>query len=148
MTRATAVEVRPGGELALDFVTPKQQFYTISGKVTTDPTAVANVNGELPGVTLSLAFQTLNGNNGVFTMGQAYDPATGKFTLRDVIPGSYVLQAAAWPSSARLPVEITNSNIEDLVVVVEAGVTIMAAISWSKAAKCRRRTRCASKCAL
>jgi hypothetical protein len=124
ISRATAVEVRSGSELVLDFVVPKQQFYTISGKVTTDPTAVADVNGKLPSVTLSLAFQTMNGNNGVFTMGQAYDTATGSFTIRDVLPGSYVLQAGAWPSSARLPIEVTNTNIENLTIVVNPGISI------------------------
>ena len=124
ITRATPVEIRSGSELVADFAVPKQQNYTISGKVTTDPTAVAFVDGALSNVTLSLAFQTLNGGNGVFTMGQAYDAASGLFTIRDVVPGSYVLQAAAWPSLARVPVEVTNSNVENVVVVVNAGMTI------------------------
>jgi hypothetical protein len=124
ISRATAIDVRPGSDVLLDFVVPKQQLYSISGKVTADPVAVANGLTALPPVTLSLAFQTLNGNNGVFTMGQAFDPVTGNFILRDVIPGSYVLQAAAPPSSARLPVEVTNSNLENLVVVVDSGVQI------------------------
>jgi hypothetical protein len=123
-SRATPIEVRSGNELALDFVIPKQQFYSISGKVTSDPVAVANGISALPPVTLSLAFQTLNGNNGVFTIGQAFDAATGTFTLRDVIPGAYVLQAAAPPASARVPVEVTNSNVENLVVVVDSGINI------------------------
>ena len=124
INRATPIEIRSGNELALDFVIPKQQFYSISGKVTTDPLNVANGNATLPPVTLSLAFQTLNGNNGVFTVGQAFDAATGTFTIRDVVPGSYVLQAAAPPSSARLPIEVTNTDIENLVVVVDSGVNI------------------------
>jgi hypothetical protein len=122
--RATPIEVRSGNELALDFVVPKQQFYSISGKVTADPISLPTGISALPPVTLSLAFQTLNGNNGVFTLGQAYDATTGTFTLRDIIPGSYVLQAAAPPSSARLPVEVTNTNIENLVLVVDSGVNI------------------------
>lgn len=124
INRASPIDVKSGNELVLDFVVPKQQFYTISGKVTTDPTAVSSATGALPSVTLSLAFQTLNGNNGVFTMGQAYNAAAGSFTLRDVIPGAYVLQAAAPPSSARVPVEVINSNVENLVVVVDSGVNI------------------------
>jgi hypothetical protein len=124
INRATPIEIRSGNELALDFVIPKQQFYSISGKVTTDPLNVANGNATLPPVTLSLAFQTLNGNNGVFTVGQGFDAATGTFTIRDVVPGSYVLQAAAPPSSARVPIEVTNTDIENLVVVVDSGVNI------------------------
>ena len=122
--RATPIEIRSGNELALDFVTPKQQTYSISGKVTADPVTSPNGITALPAVTISLAVQMLNGGAGVFTMGQAFDPATGTFTLRDVLPGSYVLQAAAPPSSARLPVEVTNSNIENLVVVVDSGVNV------------------------
>lgn len=123
VSRATPVDVKPGSELVLDFVTPKQQLYTITGKVV-DPNPVANANGTLPAVTLSLAFQTLTGQAGTFTMGQAYDPATGNFTMRDVLPGSYVIQAAAPPSSARVPVEVTNANVEGLVVVVDGGINI------------------------
>jgi hypothetical protein len=124
ITRATVVDVRSGSELVADFAIPKQQSFTISGKVTRDPQAISNVDGALSNVTLSLAFQTLNGGNGVFTMGQAYDAATGLFTIRDVIPGSYVLQAAAWPALARVPVEVTNTNVENVVVVVNAGMNI------------------------
>jgi hypothetical protein len=57
-------------------------------------------------------------------MGQAYDAATGLFTIRDVIPGSYVLQVAAWPALARVPIEVTNTNVENVVVVVNAGMNI------------------------
>jgi hypothetical protein len=115
--------VKPGSDLAIDFVTPKQQLYTISGKVV-DPNPVAAANGVVPAATLSLAFQTLTGDSGTFTMGQAYDSATGTFTMRDVQPGSYILQAAVPPSSARMPVEVTNADIENLNVVIDSGVTV------------------------
>lgn len=121
--RAITIEVSPGSESNLDFVVPKQQLHTISGKVI-DPNPVVNPNGTPPAVTISLAFQVLTGGNGVFTMGQAYDRATGNFVLRDVVPGAYVLQAAAPPSSARLPIEVTNSNLDGLAVVLDSGVTV------------------------
>jgi hypothetical protein len=123
ISRATPVDVKPGSDIALDFVTPKQQLYTITGKVV-DPNPVVSATGALPAVTLSLAFQTLTGQAGVFTIGQAYDPATGNFTMRDVLPGSYILQAAAPPSSARVPVEVTNANVEGLAVVVDSGINV------------------------
>lgn len=123
ISRATAIDIKPGSDLALDFVTPKQQLYTISGRVV-DPNPVATTNGNVPAATLSLAFQTLTGSSGVFTMGQAYDPATGVFTMRDVTPGSYILQAAVPPASARVPVEVTNTNIEGLTVVLDGGLNI------------------------
>jgi hypothetical protein len=123
INRATPVEVKSGSEMSLDFVTPKQQLYTISGKVV-DPNPIVAANGNLPAVTLSLAVQLLGGNAATFTMAQAYDPATGSFVLRDVIPGAYLLQAASPPSSARVPVEVVNTNVEGLVVTVDSGVNI------------------------
>ena len=122
VNRATAVEVKSGSEMVADFVTPRQRLYTISGKVV-DPNPPA-ANGRTPEVTLSLAFQLLTGNAGWFTMNQAYDAATGTFVMRNVLPGSYVLQAAAPPFFARVPVEVVNSNIEGIVVAVDGGVTI------------------------
>jgi hypothetical protein len=123
ISRATPVDVKSGSEMALDFVTPRQQLYTISGRVV-DPNPVAAAAGTIPAVTLSLAFQLLTGGAGTFTMNQAYDPATGIFVMRDVLPGSYVLQAAAPPSSARVAVEVVNSNVEGLVVTLDNGVNI------------------------
>jgi hypothetical protein len=123
INNATPIDVKSGNDLALDFVAPKQQLYTISGKVV-DPNPIASANGTLPAVTLSIAFQTLTGQSGTFTMPSAYDPATGNFTMRDVLPGAYILQAAAPPSSARMPVEVTNSNVEGLAVVVDSGINI------------------------
>ena len=126
INRATAIDIQPGSEAVMDFVVPKQQLFTISGKVVNR--APATTNGTTPAVTLSLAFQTLTGFNGVFAFFQMqqqdYDPATGIFVMRDVIPGPYVLQAAASPFSARVPVEVTNSNVENLVVEVSSGVSI------------------------
>jgi hypothetical protein len=121
--RATSVEVKPGSDTNLDFVTPKQQLYTISGRIV-DPNPVAAANGYVPTATVSLAFQTLTGDSGVFTMGQAYDPKTGVFTMRDVMPGPYILQAAVPPASARIPIEVTNANIEGLNVVLDGGITV------------------------
>src|SRR5262245_5665572 len=106
-SRAISIEVKPDSDLSIDFVTPKQQLYTISGKVV-DPNPAAGPNGVVPAATLSLAFQTLTGDSGTFTMGQAYDASTGTFTMRDVQPGPYILQAAVPPSSARMPIEVTN----------------------------------------
>jgi len=53
-----------------------------------------------------------------------HDPSTGIFTLRDVLPGSYLLQAAAPPLTARIPIEVTNANIDNLVVDLNSGINI------------------------
>ena len=123
ITRATAIDIKARSEAVLDFVVPKQQLFTISGKVVNPAPAAAR--GNLPAVTISLAFKTLMGMSGAFFGVQPdYDPATGTFVLRDVFPGSYVLQAAVPPFSTRLPVEVTNSNLENLVVELHSGVNI------------------------
>jgi hypothetical protein len=123
ITRATAVDLRPGDEAVLDFVVPNQQLFTIRGRVVNPAPATSRAG--VPPATLSLAFQTLTGATGVFFPAQQdYDPATGIFALRDVLPGSYVLQAAVLPFSARVPIEITNSNVENLVVELSSGVNI------------------------
>ena len=120
--RATAIDVKSGSEAVFDFAVPRQQLFSISGKIVNPSPAAAD--GNVPAATISLAFQTLTGSTGVFQMQQAYDPATGLFVLRDVLPGAYILQAAAPPFSARVPVEITNSNVENLAVVIDGGVNI------------------------
>jgi hypothetical protein len=123
IARATAIDIRSGSEAVLDFVVPKQQLFRVSGKVVNPAPAAAN--GTFPAATISLAFQTLTGANGAFfPQQQDYDPATGVFVLRDVLPGSYMLQAAVSGFSARMPVEVTNSNVENLVVAVNSGVSI------------------------
>jgi 5-hydroxyisourate hydrolase-like protein (transthyretin family) len=123
ISRATAIDIKSGSEAVLDFVVPRQQLFTVSGKVVNPAPAAAS--GTFPAVTISLAFQTLTGSNGAFfPQHQDYDPATGIFMLRDVLPGSYMLQAAVAGFSARMPVEVTNSNVENLVVAVNNGVSI------------------------
>ncbi|HET9943948.1 MAG TPA: carboxypeptidase-like regulatory domain-containing protein, partial [Terriglobia bacterium] len=123
IARATAIDIKSGSEAVLDFVVPKQQLFTIRGKVVNP--APATAKGSLPAVTISLAFRTLTGANGAFfSQQQEYDAGTGNFVLRDVLPGSYILQAAAPPFSARLPIEITNSNVENLIVELNSGVSI------------------------
>ena len=123
INRATAIDIKSGSEAVLDFVVPKQQLFAIRGKVVNP--APATAKGSLPAVTISLAFRTLTGANGAFfSQQQEYDAGTGNFVLRDVLPGSYILQAAAPPFSARLPIEITNSNVENLIVELNSGVSI------------------------
>jgi hypothetical protein len=122
-SRAIPLEVRPGSELVADFLTPKQQLYTVSGRIL-DSSSTTLPAGTFPNVTLSLAFQTLNGSSVVLTVGQGYDPVTGNFQLRDVLPGSYFLQIAAPPATAHVPIEVKNSNVEGVVATVDSGVTI------------------------
>jgi hypothetical protein len=136
---AAMVEVNPGVEVSgVDFATSRQQLHTIRGHIAEvgsgRPPALASV---------SLAYRTLTGTAGAFNAGSRYDASTGEFELRNVPSGSYVLQAiaaAATPvaageavvqisalalqPNARLPIEISNSDINGVSLELTAGVSI------------------------
>jgi hypothetical protein len=63
VSRATPIEVKAGSEMALDFVVPRQQLYTVSGKIV-DPNPVATASGSVQAATISLAFLTLTNGSG------------------------------------------------------------------------------------
>jgi 5-hydroxyisourate hydrolase-like protein (transthyretin family) len=119
LTRATPVEVKAGSELAMDFLAARQQLYKISGRIvgagnTAGPSAVG----------ISLAFQTMTGGSAFFQMSQTYDAATGNFEMRNIVPGSYALQANAGTATARTPVEVVNGDVTNLILTLSGGVNI------------------------
>jgi len=133
------VEVNPGADVTgVDFVAPRQHLYSIRGGI------VDAGSGRPPATaSVSLAYRTLTGVSGAFNSGARYDASTGEFELRNVPPGKYVLQAiaaAATPvttgetvlrisalalqPNARLPIEISNSDINGVSLQLTAGVSI------------------------
>ena len=136
---AALIEVSPGGELSgIDFNVNGQQLLRIRGRI------IDAATGQPPrSVGLSLAYRTLTGASGAFSSGEKYDPRTGDFELRNVPPGTYVLQAIAadrvaaaegetvlriaplaTQPNARVPIEVSNSDLEGVLLSLTAGVTI------------------------
>jgi len=125
ITRAIAIEVVPGGDFVADFFVPKQQLFTIRGRIV-DP-ALAGVGP--PSASIALAYQQANGANTMFSRNPLYHPATGAFELREVLPGPYVLYANTLGGSARMPIEVVNADIDGVVLAVNAGLTINGQVS-------------------
>jgi len=141
---AATVEVLPGADInGVDFFTERQRLYSVRGRI------VDSMSGRPPGaVSVSLAYKTLTGTSGAFNAGTRYDAATGNFELRNVPPGAYVLQAIASAAApvaagealvkisalalqpnARAPIEIRNSDIQDITLQLTAGVSLPGRIS-------------------
>ena len=94
--RASTIEVGAGGEQAsVDVLLPQQHLYRVQGRVvdssTGQPPRTASVNLMPRDTGLTTLTTSLNTN---------YNPTTGAFDLRDVVPGSYWLRAQAAESTA------------------------------------------------
>jgi len=139
---AGLIDVNAGAELdGIDFIVPVQQLLRIRGRVTDSSTGQPP-----PAVGLSLAYRTLAGNSGAFSAGEKYNAKTGEFELRNVPPGSYLVQALALdqPASkdgadgqalvriaalatrpnARVPIEVSNADVDGVLLTLTAGVAV------------------------
>jgi hypothetical protein len=125
ISRANAIDVRPGGELVADFIVPKQQLYTIRGRIVDPALAIPP-----PSASIALAYQQVTGSNSMFSRNPLYNASTGAFELRDVLPGPYVIFANTLGGSARMPVEVVNANIEGVVLTVNSGISIAGRVSF------------------
>ena len=132
--RATLVDVHPGTELsAMDFVVSRPELRQVRGRI------IDSRTGQPPrSVSLGLTYQNLTGGTGSFSGAQSYDPASGIFELRNIVPGSYVIQAAVQEStigngaqtrSTARPVAFSSISISDadienvsLLLVVPASI--------------------------
>jgi hypothetical protein len=118
VSRASMLDVKSGSESVLDLVVPKQQHYRIRGRIIDALSQAPNLLG------LSLAVSTQGGSSAAFTYSQAYNPATGLFEIRDLMPATYVLQVNTGTATARVPVTVTNADIENLSIVVSTGTPV------------------------
>jgi hypothetical protein len=136
---AGLIEVHSGAELnGIDFTVPGQRLHRIRGRITDSSTGQPP-----PGVGLSLAYRTLAGSSGAFSAGEKYNAKTGEFELRNVPPGSYIVQALgvdqapsadgealvrvaalATRPNARVPIEVSNADIDGVLLSLTAGVAV------------------------
>ncbi|HET9217978.1 MAG TPA: carboxypeptidase-like regulatory domain-containing protein [Terriglobia bacterium] len=100
-SRAVTVEVGSGRELSgIDVLLPHQPVHRVRGRV-------VDANGQPPRtVSMSLiprdiAFATL----GTGSVNANYNPGTGTFDLRDIVPGNYWLRAQASESTATATIQ-------------------------------------------
>jgi hypothetical protein len=136
---AAMVDVNPGADVSgVDFVVPRQRLYSVRGHI-------ADAGSGRPPATasVSLAYRTLTGVGGAFNAGSRYDATTGEFELRNIPPGTYVLQAIAAEAApvaagesvmrisalalqpnARLPIEVSSSDINGVTLQLTSGVSI------------------------
>jgi hypothetical protein len=141
---AGLIDINPGGEInGIDFTVVGQQLQRIRGRIVDSDT------GRPPrGVGLSLAYRTLTGNSAAFSAGEKYNPATGEFELRNVPAGSYVVQAIASDeiaaaegetlvrvgaialrANARVPVEVSDTDVDGVELRLSAGVNLRGRIT-------------------
>jgi hypothetical protein len=141
---AALIEVTSGGELSgIDLSVSSQELRRIRGHVTD-----SNTGHPPSSVGFSLAYRALTGASGAFSAGGKYDPKTGEFELRYVPPGSYVVQAIAMDlapvtesetavkvaavatrPNGRLPVDISNHDVDGLLLTLTTGVALPGRIS-------------------
>jgi hypothetical protein len=136
---AAVIDVNSGVEMnGVDFVAPRQQLYSVRGRI------VDSTTGRPPATaSVSLAYKTLTGVSGAFNSGTKYDAATGDFELRNVPPGSYVVQAIAasaapvaagealvrisamaLQANARAPITVSNGDVNGVTLQLAPGVSV------------------------
>jgi hypothetical protein len=133
--RAMQLELKAGAEIPMDFTVPHAQLYKISGRIAGAPAVVNGPNGPTPAnVGLSLGFLRLEGGSGFLQMSQSYEPASGNFELRNVVPGSYALQANSGAATARAVIDVVNSDLSNIVLNLSGGVNITGKVQMAGAA--------------
>jgi hypothetical protein len=118
VSRASMLDVKAGSESVLDLVVPKQQHYRIRGRIIDALSQSPTLLG------ISLSVSTQGGGSASFTFSQAYNPATGLFEIRDLMPATYILQVNTGTATARVPVTVTNADIENLTIVLSTGTPV------------------------
>jgi len=147
VSRAVALELQPGAEQrAIDFTLVRSQRVRLTGRVidttTGRPPQNAAVSVSPRDSSSSSPLDALIGMDP--TQGNRYNPATGEFVVQNVATGSYWLQvltqrqaqtpAAPTPAealavlssinSARIPVDVLGSDIDNLTLNVSPGASV------------------------
>jgi hypothetical protein len=144
MNQASLVEVKSGAEITADMRVNRQHTYRVSGRI------IDSRTGRPPqGASITLNYRTIgSGGSGGFGSPQNYKAETGTFELQNVIPGQYTVEAriqeavpqrpaaldaaamqaraaaAAAQPSARVPIHITNADIDGLVLTITTPASV------------------------
>lgn len=138
LSSAATLNALPGVELgAIDFTVPRQELRQVRGRIIDPRTRQAP-----PAINVGLAYRDLTGGGGSFGGSQGYNAATGTFELRNVVPGSYVIQATvqdatpqaldpaariaanAMRPTASAPITVSNADVENVVLTLAVPVSI------------------------
>ena len=130
--KAQAITVGPGDEIhPVDFFLRTARFFTVSGRVIcsfpTISSAMRSVSLHPYGPGLAQALQGTTAN---------FQTKDGIFKLRDVAPGSYDLTATYFSRDlsdahvARQQLEVLDSDVDGLTIVISRGVDIPGRITW------------------
>jgi hypothetical protein len=133
---AMSIEVQAGTDLtAIDFALRKQDVFRIRGRVL-DP-----VTNTIPGSVQVLIIPRNNPSvsfNFISTPPIDYNNTSGTFQIRDVLPGSYWVQAIFNPTSGQAPrlgltaevaVDVSESDVEGLTLAFTPGFSISGHLS-------------------
>jgi hypothetical protein len=116
--RAVPITIKAGSEGSVDMVVERQHPYHIRGKI------VDGASHSPSAVGLQLVFPTFGATAGFMGYNAAYDPTTGSFDISDLPPGNYIIQANSGAGIARLPVQVTNFDVENATVVIGSPIPI------------------------
>jgi uncharacterized surface anchored protein len=119
---ASFVTVPSGRELKIDLVV-REQLYRVRGRVVDARSGRPPSNVQLTLV----ARRMIEGVTGLMLRSMPrYNPADGTFEVRDVPPGLYYLNASA---SRPIPIEVSGSDVDGVVVTVEPYISIPGRVS-------------------
>jgi 5-hydroxyisourate hydrolase-like protein (transthyretin family) len=118
INRAFAIDVKSGSEAVYDVVVPRPQPYKIRGRV------VDGSSNKPSTLALSLAYASIGGGIAYQHYSQSYDPVTGLFEIPDLPPGNYIVQANSGSATAQVPVEITNADVEGVIILISPGINL------------------------
>jgi len=152
VSQAAQIELKSGSEVTADMRVQRQNTYRVRGRIVDSRTGQAP-----PSADVSLNYRNLTGGGGGFSSSQSYNPKTGTFELKNVIPGHYIVQAqiqdpnlsgpvngpvdiaarqaaiAARPS-AQVPLDVQNSDVDGLVLTLTLPSSIPGRLSFQGAA--------------
>ena len=131
---ATIIDLQPRAELSgMDFELSALPLYTVRGRIMDSATGAPPKSASMSITPREQYFGGTSSSTG------PYDPATGTFELRDVLPGAYWIRAQLMGQpptpgtslrerqvmpSAAASVEVRGSNVDDVVLVIVPAVSI------------------------